>query len=593
MRKLASVFILLIILLIFQTNINYACSGYIRDYPLPIEDFLPHTTIVRGAVIENSAGNSMLKVEYYLSGSGTEYLLIHERSLLRKRSEYVYECVIEHKLNPEVGTHGYFLLYKNADGSYGFGQTPSDQFIEIRNENFEQTVTYVKKTGEPDEGEYITPYDYVSLSLSEFEKMIAKAVGQQPSEPEAYSGYPRFRPLYIRAQSGQTYILPIDSNQLRIARPYNDGCSDECYLLSPDRNSVVYDISPNTDEFALWFMIGTPIPSWDELTYQTTPEDATPPTILADDVMFSPDSRYILAWYQSKLTIYAIDRYPISEGIGYTPALLPMWEMALETSITQTYEDIVGHGNWSADSQSITYWDAEGLKWIDLRKMVIPDLIAENTADDIPPLLEFVGGGQYIRYGTQSEWVLVDLANDIVLDDTLVISDGTQFFSISPETHPSNTLKEHILEQSGCLDIFTTTDDGSCFLTTVGLSEGCKPPFMGCSHNIPLTEGFEVQQIYWLPDNLLSVFMCDVEDTSLCLTTHGRAYGAPPVEDAVQTNAYEIDIIYHQIAWVFDDYILTFGNDPSNSYNNIDLSDQLDSPVVSLEWGEPLWYVEP
>ncbi|GAB5492390.1 MAG: hypothetical protein Phog2KO_26050 [Phototrophicaceae bacterium] len=219
---------------------------------------------------------------------------------------------------------------------------------------------------------------------------------------------------------------------------------------------------------------------------------------------------------------------------------------------------------------------------LNLESVLVPELVLEmgtlnpenSQAEIRPEILELSTTGRYIRYGTAQEWSLLDSVTGQVYDDALVTPDEIRLIQIAPEESISSTVDR--------TNIVTCPD-------TQTIPYPCSG---GIGISIPLSQSYQVQDIYWQSTSTLIVVTCQIEDASICdiLNININPRGNFPRPSGEYMNDYVYDADFGVMAWAVDDYFLHFNM--NSRYGGFDLSEYLDSPIASIEWGETLWYVE-
>jgi hypothetical protein len=372
---------------------------------------------------------------------------------------------------------------------------------------------------------------------------------------------------------------------------------ENCSIISPD-GSLYLNPNPNeSDAYWAWHEVRSAEDDWsdgigegEELQY--------PSQIRAETVLFSPNSDYVLGWYEGSISLYFVNDRGNSGVYGNIPTVEEVWLAQLAVTETMTAENVSGLAAWSGNSNAFAYWDADGLKWLDINMMRVPRLLLEHeaesiqnfvnvdSAEDVPPLLELSTTGRYVRYGDTEEWMLLDVLTNAEYDDMLVGPDETKFASIAPETYPYASHSQ--LEEGECL-MFDL--EGNCLMRQERYGDFCVLPMTTCSGYISLY-GYQPREVYWHNNTSLIYLACESTESNLCFVEQRYFENSgyyPERPDSFETNAFAYDEHYGYMAWATDDYHLRLN---PNSYSVVlDFSGVLDSPIVSLEWGAPLWYV--
>lgn len=574
-------------LLIFNLPSVYACS-YGEIPPPTVDTMLDRDVLVRGIIIENNAGNSIIEVERYLQGTGSRYLLLSRQSpanyvIKAIRGYAAHACDYSMSAVADVGTRAYFSLSRAENGAYHNGFFAEQSIFPIVDDEEGHFVHYWEDVD--------GSIEFRRSSEDEFEQLIAERTGNNGTVPSESSRMPRFRVLTIRTESGQAYQLPVDSNEIQPIT-INPPCSENCPIVSPDGSHYAVPNPNEADAYWAWFYA-----SGEDWSQGIGEGEARmyPSGFHAQSLIFSPDSEYILAWYEDSISLYAFNTWSSSGVFGYYPNLAEVWSAQLALTETETAERFRGLGAWSANSNAIAYWDADGLKWLDINMMRVPRLILEseqiqgfaqsNQAENIPPLLELSSTGRYLRYGDREEWRLLDLLTGMEYDDLLISPDETRFLAVSPEEFLGQTVRNMEGEEGDCI-MFSL--QGDCLMTNERPFDYCILPMTTCSGYYL---GGEIREVHWHGDTGIVYLRCEDEESNLCFAMQrnfDNRYSSQTPESRA-TNAFAYDEHYGHIAWAIDDYYLRL--DAYVYSTAVDLSTVLDSPIVSLEWGAPLWYL--
>jgi hypothetical protein len=590
MKRLLLFSICTLILLIFNLPSVYACSGGSNVYPT-VDTMLGGDVLVRGIIIENSGGNSIIEVERYLRGNGSRYLLVYRQS----PANYVIKAVRGYADNPcdypmpaigEVGTRAYFSLNRSGNGSYTTSYYEYENIFEISDDADGQFVHYWEDMEGSEER---------IVSQGEFETMIAERTGNRGIVPDEYSPMPRFRVLTITTESGQIYQLPVDSDEIYPVET-NYACTENCPIISPDGSHYAVPNPNEADSYWAWFR---PNPNGDDWSQGIGESEYAlyPPEFHAQSILFSPDSDYLLAWYEGSISLYAFNAWEAWGFYGHLPTLEQVWSAELALSETMTADSFRGLGAWSGNSNAFAYWDADGLKWLDISVMRVPRLVLQHESQSVqgfvqgvsgeivPPLLELSSTGRYIRYGQVDEWRLLDILTGVEYDDALVNPDETRFVALSPEEAFVDTARE---ETGNCI-MFDL--QGNCHIPNERSVEYCILPMATCSAYVN-NSAYQPREVHWRNNSSLVYMACENNESNRCFVLQRdfeQDYYSDETPRIYQSNAFAYDEHYGYVAWATADNYLRL---TANSYEDwLDLSTVLDSPIVSLEWGAPLWYL--
>jgi hypothetical protein len=113
-----------------------------------------------------------------------------------------------------------------------------------------------------------------------------------------------------------------------------------------------------------------------------------------------------------------------------------------------------------------------------------------------------------------------------------------------------------------------------------------------------------VVETFWYNNNQIAVLSCNEEALCYVESYSGRLaftnmnnYDKRLQIPLGRVKALDYDLFYQQPAVVIGDYRLAFGFYEASHYEDrldrldlVDLTGQLDSPIVSVEWGQPIFY---
>lgn len=559
MKRLLILLPLLMLCLFYEVDDAAACSG--GGGPVSLLNNAPHNeVVVFGTIVESSAGNAIIDVQSYLLGEGERYLLIYESRpgnwIAKTIRHYDFGCRY-FGYYASVGQQVYVGLNRNDNGTYsvnhdGFYFMQSVEF----NDDSEYIVNYQRYDGEVGDGALdFNRVETHTASISEFNLMVEQFTGQAPTPPTINNAdYPSNEPrlhsrvLNITSQNGTQYVLPVD---LRSAFQVTSSCTDRCPIYSPDYSHALYPVPENPNTFVLWYASFYP----PEFGQATIYDDYIAPSFSADAVLFSPDSSLLLSWLGDEIIGYDLHTETMTTR-GYLPQINEIFRVHLTTSEEYSAESLYGLGAWSGNSRVIAFWDADGLKLLDLLSLTEPRLLVESEL--IPPELELSQSGRYVRFGDHQEWILLDTVSDVAQNNTLVSPDETYFVQFRESTED-----EELMETS--------------FNQVMAVSSGS-----------------EIVDWYWLSSDRLQAIICENGDRNQC-----RIYGYYH-NDRYMDYSFPLQMLtlepLRQVVYdeIFDKFVMQFGDytiirdDP----RIIDLTNIIDSPIAHIEWGEPLWYVE-
>ena len=559
MHRLVVLIGLMLLFLKFDAAPTFACS--LGDIPpTPLEHLLTSSVFVRATVIESSGNNHILAVDQYLIGSGPRILFLYQKSPADWALEHVRHYDVGCNFIGDVaslGTTGYFALDRQGTGTYRFhAGTPqvADGFFYIWQDGI-HFWTVIDPAGDPEDYDN---YESHTVSEAEFMALVAEMSGQEPSSPSVLPSPPRRKLLYITTESGQQYFVPVDGGTVvPVPEP---SCGSNCPILSPDGTHMAQILDEDTIQF---IYPGTEVGEGEDTQREIV--------IGGQTVMFSPDSNFALVWDNQQLRVYRFfadaERYGMN---GLRMNAEQLWSVELATNDSISDVALRGKAVWSADSTTFAYVDASGIWRYDLFQGTDPQLVVPFE-ENLPALdmFELSSSGRYLRYGTATDWTLLEVETDFTYDNGLISPDELYLarFSLSG------------MQESQGQD---------CYL----------PIRPDCAISITIRDGFEVVNSEWFDVDTLLVVYCTVDSRRDCDIEHIEVSEmnvnlprSPEWDPRDFHPAYDLDYDpqYGILAQVSLNSAIQF-----YSYSLIDetphLSDLLDSPIASIEWGESLWY---
>ncbi len=566
MKRLLLILPLLVLCLFYDTDDALACSGG-GNGVLTLNLVNDSEFIVRGSVIEASGGNSIVRVDRYLAGSGANQLFIYRNSpgywVGRNLRGYDYGCGIWQSPMVVNGVQMILGLNRNLNGTYAVEFT-----MPIIPTEDDFNVSYLNYDGDIHDRENHSADNWqpITTSVREFEARLEEITGQFAVLPEPVFTdspyYPelRRRVLYITTENGTHYMMPIDSGAVVEIDP---PCSENCPIFAPDYSHALYPIPVEENTYAVTYHTPSTY-DWYEGYSRFSGDDILefrPNFITAESVLFSPDSNFVIGWTDNVLSLYQI-RIGFNNYYGDVPNIYDIAQFELSTENALESAELQGNVAWSGNSRVLVYWDTEGLHWFDLLSMD-----SSRIVEDVPrpERLEVSQSGRYVLYGDRNNWLLMDIFT------------GTQW---------ENAI---ITPDEGRILHFYTPDENATFDVTDGLHT-----------NLPIDtqsliewhwREFERQGREY---HQLTIIAVD-DNEGLCL----GYYTLSPLDNHFAMPCFLVrSSDEHYVAQIIVDdvhgaIVARYSDGLITEYlNTIITFAELDSPIASISWGEPLWYVE-
>lgn len=545
---------------LFETERVMACSG---PTPPSTYDEIDRTAIIVKAQpveIDDAQVNGILRVETYLSGGpGAEFIFFKQSgyALINGVREGYFgnggDCIgLGARLQPNLN---YYLFLQRADsGTY---------FTYSRVYSFHDSDTSIQITADsPDD-----PDQRIQMQVTEaeFVNLIMEHKAQTPTLPIENSPYPMKAQLEITTSTGTTYQLPVDGappveiipNQFQetqgtdivsMFRQFSEAgtCSTEgCLEYSANGLNIAIQTNENTiTRNGGYASIGQAF-------------------------LFSPTSDAIAIWNEAFLSI---ERIP-SDRIAHYPIQSQELQVGLHGN-SALIGNLAGKAAWTPDGRLLAYSDAEGLwLWDALTLNAQPRLLLATSEQGIPFARFFSAMGRYIAVTQGNLAFNLDTISGRVFPDGLVSPDERLLLAFDSQ---AETFSAEIcaLIFEGC----TLVNEG--MIVDSEIIPGSDEPII---HIVDLNR---IRQIEWRDSFSYIVFACN-DDLTRCgvweAEHRGRYMGTPPGREAI---GYVYDHENDELALLVDRSTIVVGG------QRHELGNYLDGDIVSIEWGESLFYHE-
>ncbi|MGB1285163.1 MAG: hypothetical protein ACPG7F_01420 [Aggregatilineales bacterium] len=478
--------------------------------------------------------NAILRVHHYLKGQGDEYLAVmryrpalHSTHSIRG---YDMRCTFGGEGSVwQTGTHGYFTLTSRDDGTYyDHNYTPHNSHLLIENGE----VNFYSEDN-PD----LSP-----LPVAEFEAHIMDMLGTQATREPYPSRYPLKRFLNITTESGNRYRMNPDYSVTWLDPETTP------LVISDDGSHVVFRY-----EEGLGFQYYHQEIKTEQvegfINGRLTPQPGIMP-------YFSPNSSYVAVQEADHITVYILR----------SNALLDMQSITRQEADWLADEPTIV---WSADSSTVAFQDAEGIHVLNLFK---DSEWEQVTMDDDVVLHHISTSGRYVSYQQGDVWRLLDRETDDLFENAVATPDEQNLIYFG-ERHGSR---------------------GAC---TLPLRDSC-----------PIELDMDVpDDIFWYKHEQIALMRCDDE---YCFLESKTWQLALQPDFPMSKMLWEPSLLpaggfaYHKaddlVVRAVEDTIIEFGfysrgnwydsGERAPRMDHIDLSDELDSPIVDLKWGQPIFY---
>ena len=546
--------------------VTLACSGGGFENILSGEEIARFDLVVAATVhdVDDAGVGHILKVERYFKGSGGEFLVrmpygpgIQAATHVRR---YDTGCHYSGRTDPprRINDFGYLGLWSNSNGtvSVGFKHSPRDG-----------VVTF-----------YLEGEGVLSLPVRDFEKLLLQLSEQTATTEPQVKPYPLMRFLIIETESGERYRLNPDRTLARIDP------EKWPFAISDDGSHVVFRLDDRLLGLQYLATSKKPLAPWlHEEDSGATDENTRSKmasglarygwmhTVPGQFAQFSPNSDFAAVQEKTRLVVYLLSSVIGGEfSVGYGHRMV-VREIAGFDATWRTLEEQQPL-HWNANSTSIAYQDSRGIWLWKFLEDDEPIIVVE--AKEGRELIDLSATGRYLLYGRPADWTLLDVLTGDSWKDSLITPDESRhihFLSDRPED----------LDQRGQLS-------------------KCSPPLISCplvvvqSPHTGVGSQEPPQEVFWHGRDFLGLvyrhgfqsirWSYALEDV-FCNLRICRAVNTPEI------NAFAYDSQYEQQAFAFEDTRIGFGFHKTHDYyDSVDLSDVLDSPIIDLEWGQPIFY---
>lgn len=540
----------------------FACS-YARE-PVDIKYNMQYELIVAAEVVDvDDVGiGTVLKVHRYFKGAGGEYLAIMPYppalQIAGRLRWYHTGCLYTGLFveNWHKSDFVYVGLESNGDGTYSRGPfyRPQRGYVDY----------YTEEEGE------------TSAPVADFEQLLLELSEQDaPKEPES-NPRPLTRFLNITTETGQRYRLNPDRS-LTWLDPAVDPVG-----ISNDGTHMMFQLDDGKLGFQYLAHVKKPVAPWIEPAnselngYGRWPYEGQFTnngwlhTVKGLFGTFSPDSNLVAIQEESRVAVHLFSSVGLpgpAAGFGHRMAMEEIASAEVNWRSNESQQPLV----WSSNSKAFAFQNGQEIWMWNMLLDDQPRLVASVESD--VELIELSARGRYVRFGNRTAWTLVDVLNGETWKDSTVTPDESllvHFVSERAEDYLEQLerLRECRLPKIGCpMEIWLSTETGIGSLDLPMDVFWYEPFQMGLAFPAGVVSGSWSDSLRRLPNHDL------VELAYL-----------PPV----QAFAYAAE--YDQPAFAFEDTRIGLDTRKWDNYDSVDLSEHLDSPIVDLEWGQPIFY---
>lgn len=560
MMRFFLLFAVFMSILVISPIPSQACGGGRR---LTLGDATDADVIVSATVLEvdDRGYNAILKVDRYFKGEGSVYLTVMRWTpsleIGANIRGYSTACLYDGGGKSWIlGSRGYFgLRDASNNGTYTDVETLTSGNVMhwIPEENIVEFYTRNELSEDVQH----------TVTIPEFEALLLEIGSKnQPIHPDDTNHhYPLKRFLTITTESGEQYQLNPDRS-IKWLDPETTAIA-----ISPDGTHLAFKLDDERVSFQyLWLQ---PLPE----DYHS--DDGKPHIQTGKSVEFSPDSNFAMVWDETHIAVYMFDNHERG-GYGQTMGM----QRIAQTELVWDNREGLPETAWSGDNTTIAYQDEAGIWTWNIFVDTDPTLILDFEVSVPVSLLDLSATGRYMRYGTSSEWTLLDIQTGETFENALKTPDESNLILIRPE-FPENTIGVDIGGRRNC---------------SAPLAETCP---------VQIEQGGIITDTFWYKDNQIAIVSCfdhgcyvgshswqigvmtqysrqrvDAPIPTARLVAYDAVYDQPLV---VTEGGYTLEFDFYP-SWVRDESADTFAIDSLN------LEAYIDSPIAKLEWGQPIFY---
>ena len=541
----------------------FACQG-----PAPY-DFahIPEMDLwVRATVLDaDSRGfSAILRVHEYYKGAGPALLAVVRypvglETAGRVRGYATRPCLYAgHGTRLQRERHGYYGLSSNGDGTY------TDLLY--------NAAHYFFIDGEMDGDYYVDDPDaymkQIVLTEAEFTAHLLE-VGARgaPVAPEsaAIERYPLMRYLQVTLENGQRYHVNPDRSVSMLGE-------DDPIAISPDGAHTIYREGDDTLVFNyIWGKHYMPEDFRDEIS---KPGQAA---------VFSPDSNMVAVWDDKHIAIYIYQGYGVPHELGR----FARSDLERNASTDSNYEvsgDLVI--SWSAESSTVVWQDASGIWRWNLFEDAAPEFVPCPPRRQACAFIGVSRSGRFVSLRSDAELHLFD--------------------SQMQKTHQNAVVAPNE-------NIVITFEADRDQLWEWKRATSCRAPMNeNCAAMLTYSEGSFTSSFPYQMELMGSVYCGDYDGCwVLGQPWHpsrdvdsGYAGGREIGVSTYKLRQIAYDPFYDQPAVLRGDYQIEFDFYSSGYIEGwlelteldfarldyVNLEGIVDSPIASIEWGQPIFY---
>ena len=533
-----------------------ACSGYpyfgVDD--LPAMELLVRATVID---VDDRGFNAIIRVEEYYKGEGPPLLPIvrYPVALATGNAVRGYDtgCLYAGRGHRwQKGSQGYFGLRSNGDGTFTDEKYGTAHFYV-----WDGQITYQEGRTEGYAVEFDAP---LVISEEDFIAGMLEVGGREaPVKPvieEGVQRYPLMRYLMIATQTGTRYRVNPDRSVQQLP-------ADAPIAISPDGAHSAFRVDESIH--------------FEHIHLDGAGDHPHTAIVPGQDVLFSKDSSLAAVWNSTLLSVYAFSNQWRSDNGNKRMSVHFIASVGLTLS-----DGALPVVIWSDDSSTIAWQDDAGIwRWNLFEEAIETRAVALDETEAAVKLLDLSISGRYLRYSSSQGWTLFDSQTQATYSNALVSPD--ERFLIFADHVPDSRDRRRDSPYP------------------------CYPPLQqNCALHINI---HQAAAVFPYQMELLGIAECDSQEVCaiagvswhFSVDEHQTGYIGGRNIDISTLNVRQIayDPFYDRPAVLRGDYQIEFRFYHDHYFQEekylpyldyLDLEDELDSPIASIQWGQPIFY---
>ncbi len=557
-----------LLLSVIAPSSSFACQGpYPFDFAqIPVMDVWVRATVLE---VDDRGFSAVLTVHEYFKGEGPERLAVVRfpvglHTARRVRGYPTADCIYAGSGTPLIdGKVGYYGLKSNGDGTFTDALWNAAHYFFI--------------DGEMDGEYYVDDPDgsmeEIVLTEDEFVARLLEVGGRdnsvKPHQSEE-SRRPLMRYLLVTLEDGTLLHVNPDRSLSILG-------IDDPIAISPDGAHTIYRESDDTLVFNyIWGEGFMPVDFRDQIKKP------------GKFAKFSPDSNMVAVWDDEHLAVYIYrDR-----GVPGKTVWGPRWHpgMAIERAATAslwTEDSGTLAVRWSADSSTIVWRDSSGIWHWNLFEEATLKIVPGASDRETHRLLDVSRSGRYVSYRNGGEIRVYDSQTEALYDNAWV-APNESYINRGESSHGNETDEKPYVACRAPMNANCANkplrSDRSIITEFPYLMELLG--WVNCSEN----NQCDVYGRSWNPSTTLTGagYSYGREITTIWYDVRQIAYDPFYEQPAVLRGEYQIELDFID-SRLFEDW---YENDKTGlaRLDYLNLEGIVDSPIASIEWGQPIFY---